>query len=1063
MMRALGRAFSLLLIGWGLAGGAAYGEEPDPALEKYHNANSMTMRRLYKLAVPQYREFLAQHPTHAKAPLARWGLALCLYSTNTHQEAADLFAGLAGKPEVQDQEQLHNLWGACLLELQKPAEAEKAFAWTIQNGKTPARKADALAAMLDVLSQQKKWADLAKRADDLAALEGAETYRETALYQAGMALVEQKAYAEAARRFASLAKDGKSEDLIHRANYQLGECAEQGGNLKEAQKYFAVAARQRAGAYVEAASYKLGATRILLGETEAGIQDLTAYLKAFPQSRLAPYASLYLGRGYVETRRNDAAEKQLRAVAHQAGPAAAEAKLWLARALARQERPKGDRHQAIADLLRDAPAQHKDSPFLPELLYEAATAEMHRERFPAAAALFAQIPADKGGLSAEAQRLQAFCMHRDGKYEESVKLCDAFLAANAQHEKAPEVLFLKAEGLLQLGKTEEAHAIHRQVAQQTKVGEDHRRLALVRLAKQAYDAKDWKGCLDHLAPLLDAKASGPAFVQVHFMAGDCHLRQENWEGAIRHLEHFAQNHPTQPNADTALFNLALAYQKANRPQDATRVLASLLPKSSAKGHRRTETRTEIKIDNPNAYADFCRVVYEHEKDEKRKVDFLQRAAAENVPEAHYYLAWAYVELKRDTDAIRHFGEVMKRPDHALTFDASLQRSILQIRADEFAEALKTLARLAEKHRAHPKIGEILFYRGLCLAKLDKIAEAVRDFAEVMEKHADSPVAEKAIYWRAWCERRRKNPAEAARLLALLDGKSTAGVPLADAQLEMAEMDLERGRPAEVIARLKPLADNRALLDAQPAAAERIFYALGWALYRSGDLSASAQAFERLLPRAKEKGGRSDRLATAAFQAGEARLALREYLAALRHFTLAEEASRDSAAHEAALLRLAQVLDLNNKWKDCQLTAEQFLKQYPQSALASQAQFTLGWALEHQKQYDAAIKVYEALVAPAKRDETAAKAHFQIGECLFAQGQYDAAMTQFTLVETRYRLPQFTSKALIEIGRILEKQGDLARAQERYKEVLRRFPDSTAVPAAKELLAGVTEKIQRGQK
>jgi TolA-binding protein len=152
--RQTSRRAGLLLFGLALAGQPAPAEEPDPALEKYHHANSMTMRRLYKLAIPQYREFLARHADHPKAPQARWGLGLCLYSTGAYAEAADLFAGLAEKPAIQDQEQLHNLWGACLIELQKPADAERAFAWTVKNGKAPARKADALASLLDVLAQQ---------------------------------------------------------------------------------------------------------------------------------------------------------------------------------------------------------------------------------------------------------------------------------------------------------------------------------------------------------------------------------------------------------------------------------------------------------------------------------------------------------------------------------------------------------------------------------------------------------------------------------------------------------------------------------------------------------------------------------------------------------------------------------------------------------------------------------------------------------------------------------------------------------------------------------------------
>lgn len=1022
--------------------------ESDPALTRFHSANSMTMRRLYKLAIPQYREFLTEYPKHEKAPQARWGLALCLHATEAYQEAADLLAGLEGSAAIADQEQLHNVWGRCLLALGEPEKAEKTFLWTIEKGGNATRKGDALACLLETLDRRKKYAELVRRADELLAVPEAAKHAQLALYYSGVAQLALKAYEPAEKMLLKLTGSGQDGELVHRAYYQLGECYERSGKLKEAAAQYQIAASQKKGSYTPASQYKLGVARILSGETQQGMRDLSEFLKNHGDSPLAPYARLYVGRGLMSSKNHRDAQTRLSELLN-TEPVAAEARLWLARACARD-----GKHKEAAELLQDASAKHGNSPFLPELLYESGLAEMQLEQFGAAAGRFALIPEESGELSIEAQRMRAFCLHRDGKLEESVKLCDAFLARNPNHAKAPEVLFLKAEGLQRLGRVDEAQALFAKV-RDAQVSDDHRGLSRLRLAKEAYDEKKYAACMEQLTPLLDLKDPGPAFAQVHFMAGDSLLRKEEWAGAATHLERFIREQPKEANVDTAMFNLALAYQKTGRMPEATRLLQTLAKSVNGQGKGKGKD-VALKPSNPDAYADFCRLVYEHENDEKRKVAFLEQAAREHVPEAHYYLAWVHVAAKRDAEAIQQFGEVLRHPEHELAFDAGLQRSILQIRAEGFKDAFQTLSQLATKFPNHAKYSEVLFYRGMCLARQGEFEKAIADFAAVMEQHPDAAVADRTVYWHAWSERRRGKPDEAERLLDLFTSRYPKSPYVGEAKFERAELDLEKKRYDQAIANLEPLASDQAWMGADRDRASRVLYLLGWCHQRAGHGDASAKAFDGML----RLGGNKDRAATAAFQAGEARLTSRDYRGALADFQKAEELSRGTKAHPPSLLRLAQCLDLNGKWAECLQTAERFLAAYPESELAPQAHYCRGWSLENQKRYDDARQAYEAVLAAGKRDEVAAKAQFQMGECCFSQGKYDEALTHFTYVETRYRLDAYTGKALVEMGRTLEKQEKWPGAAERYQEVLRRFPDSTAAAAAKELLARVTERMKR---
>ena len=53
----------------------------DPTLEQYFVANGAYNRKLYPVAIQQYQAFLKDQPEHAKADLARRGLALSHYAS----------------------------------------------------------------------------------------------------------------------------------------------------------------------------------------------------------------------------------------------------------------------------------------------------------------------------------------------------------------------------------------------------------------------------------------------------------------------------------------------------------------------------------------------------------------------------------------------------------------------------------------------------------------------------------------------------------------------------------------------------------------------------------------------------------------------------------------------------------------------------------------------------------------------------------------------------------------------------------------------------------------------
>ena len=1033
----------------------------DPALTPYYAGNALYTRQLYTHAITQYEIFLKASPKHAKAPLGKWGLALSYHSRfytydaakqaknrDDLKKAAGLFGELAGLKAIKEQEQLHNLWGACSLELDDFQKAETAWTWTVKNGKSPELKLDAMAGLAQALFLQDKWAETVKVTDELLKAAAKSPHAPEARYQGGVARCKLKQFAEADGILAALVEATKEPSLKHRSTYYLAECRWQAKKLDDAAALYTAAAKKDRGIYTEHALYSLGVVQFSRKQYPAAITELTAFLKQYPKSTSVSRAKLYLGRAYLETGEHADAEAALKPLLP-VEAVADHATLWLARTYTRQQK-----HADVEALLTPAVTKFAKSAVLPELHYELATAQMNLGKHKAAAASYGSaITGGKGALAVESLRLQAFCLHRDGQYHASLKLCAEFVAAHPKHAEIGEVLFTQAENLTLLKRAGEASPIYEKVL---VASPKHKRsrLSMLRLAQTNYQKQNWKECLARLDPLLKAADDDKAFNQIWYMAAASHMRLGAWNKAIPAFEKFIKEKAKEPNVDVAMYNVALAYQRTEQPARAMAVLTRLV-----KSHPKSK---QLQL----AFVELGHLQYEAEQyDEAKKT--LLKVKEGGSPEAQYYLGWIALKQKEDADAARYFAAMAKHPKHPFAADAALQHAILQIRAKQYKDAEATLTGLLTNYPKYAEKDQAIFYKGLSLARQNLHAKAVAEFANVLAAYPKSDKADKALYWQAWCQRSTKNTAAAAKLYASFLQKFPKSVLAGDVVVELSELEFDAQRKLDVVAkkidakgkavyagiakRLDGLLGPKMTQLGDSTLRNRALYLLGWCRTKLSENGKAAVAFETMLA-SKHKG---DLVPSALFQAGEARKNLREHGLALKHFTAAVAAGKTSA-HEPALLRRTECEALVAKWPESQKSAELFLKTYPKSAHQLEARFQLGWALENQKEYAEAIATYQMVVKAGKVNEISARSQFHIGECLFEMKKYEEAIPAFILVETRYGYPKYSSSALLELGRVLQEQGKVAKAAARYKEVTTRFPKMPAAASAQNLLKKLAE-------
>jgi TolA-binding protein len=313
-----------------------------------------------------------------------------------------------------------------------------------------------------------------------------------------------------------------------------------------------------------------------------------------------------------------------------------------------------------------------------------------------------------------------------------------------------------------------------------------------------------------------------------------------------------------------------------------------------------------------------------------------------------------------------------------------------------------------------------------------------------DKFPKTPVMDRATYEWAWAERSQNNKAGAIRQYEYLLQNFPESALAERSRFELAELTFDAKNFDTVIAQLTESIKTAK----EPVVKQQAMYKLAWAYLSKNDADQAADAFEAFavaFPNA-------DTVATARYQAGECRMRLKEYDAAVQNFAAAVvKAGKTTEVHESALLRLGEAQALMLKWADSVATYRQYQMTYPTGKWLQHARLGAGWAFENQKQYRDAINEYSLVVATKNVDEIAARCQFQIGECLFAQGKYDQAIQEFTRVEVAYRFEEWSARALLEIGRALEAKGDKAGAIARFKELISRFPKNTAALVAKERL------------
>lgn len=127
-------------------------------------------------------------------------------------------------------------------------------------------------------------------------------------------------------------------------------------------------------------------------------------------------------------------------------------------------------------------------------------------------------------------------------------------------------------------------------------------------------------------------------------------------------------------------------------------------------------------------------------------------------------------------------------------------------------------------------------------------------------------------------------------------------------------------------------------------------------------------------------------------------------------------------------------------------------------MSPQRLYDTAWADYTAGQWDLCISGFDTYLRTFPRSDLADEAQFYIGECHYADGKHQEAVQAYTQVIVSYPRGQSVAPAYYKRGLAFERLGQVDRARESFEAVMKVFPDSDAARLAKQNL----DRLNRGR-
>lgn len=1031
----LGSTGSLVVPTW-----AQSSDRSDPAERSYLSANGMLNRGLYELAAKEYREFLSQHGDHDKAPVARYGLGVSLFRMKRYEEAVKELGVLQDRDDFKFSAETRTLLGQAHLMLHAYPEAIEAFHQVIIKQIDHALADDATAGLAeaqylagDYESSVSTCEQFAKRWED-------NPLGERVLFFHGLSAMQLQRFNLAADRFDTLLDRFERGPYSHQTTLLLAQCHQRDGSVKDALRQYQRVLKQSKSRYIPDALLGLAGLMQQLGEFRQAGELLDTLLDNFPDSPLISAALLQRGRVWFELGDYDQAAEILAKLLERDDRFGAEASYFHGKCSLRN----GHFEQAAERLAR-AIKRFPTCRLIAEMHYDRAVslvrAKKHDDAVSALQTFLSKF--ENHTLAAESRQLLASTEHQRKRYKESRKQAKRFLSKYPQHPLASTMAFLIGENEFLDQRFEQAVSAYQDYLKNFP-NDSQVPTATFRLGMALFRLGQFDGAKASLEGIVDGHKTEDVFRPALLALGDLHFQRGEWKPAERYLSAYLTAGQDARSADDALLKLGLALQRQQREDEAVAVYDQLIegfPDSPQRLQAIFEKgQSLVTLNRAHDARNAFQRVLDEGGDTRFAAYALNHLATIATQDKDYEEAAKLYKLAAKSDA-----------QGTIQADAGFQQGMNLMAAQQFGKAEKAFDQFLAQNEDHPRVDEAQAQRAIALARQNqhaKAIEAINGITSNATANLEPSLKASLQYEKAWCLKSLDRNQEASQVYAALLNEGLAGEFNTHAAVELAGLFMNDKRFKQASRLLRPIYDQLASADDSTPVSlrEQLTYRLGVSEFELGNMAGTAEVFNSF----EQQFENSDLIASTHFYAGEAFFQIGQYSDSVRHLSRVTKFFKDDPVYEPSLLRLGESLSAAQKWSKSERVFNEYLERFPDSESWYQAQFGIGWALEHQKRYEDGIRAYQA-VATNHQGPTAARAQFQIGECYFATKQYDQAVRELLKVDILYAYPEWSAAALFEAARCFVKLGKLVEARSHFKLVSQQHSDTRWAPLASQRL------------
>ena len=473
---------------------------------------------------------------------------------------------------------------------------------------------------------------------------------------------------------------------------------------------------------------------------------------------------------------------------------------------------------------------------------------------------------------------------------------------------------------------------------------------------------------DQFKAYLDNYPDGENADDARFLLGECALRLEDYDNAIRHYKKLTAD-PASPLRLDAVRGVATAWFHQGKFEEAI------------KGYEE---------------------VIERSKD----VNALSRSL--------YLVGESYDNLGLYQKAVEFYNRVLEQfPKSAEAQDALYGKGWGLFRLEDYEAAHKAFARFVETSPNHPAIAEASYRAAESLFKLGDWANAQAAFQRMIDAYRDNEERREFVinarYRLGECQFQRQMMEKAKNTFNLLLHESGASPVAPDAQYWIAEILLEQGEYVEAIHEYQKVKDLYPRSDVVDDAQ----FGIATVYFIQEDYPQARSQFKVVAD-----NPRSDLADSARFRIGECFRLQREFNSAILNY---KKVNPKSAYADDALYGFATSAFQLRDYAETIRRLNDLLQSHPASPLKAYALYQLALAYFHQKEYEkcaAALDRHEeargdATLETAPADEVLmwkARAHYELEDYPATIQTCERLIREFPNSALRFRAEFFIAES-----------------------------------------------------